>query len=210
MTKKVQALMEQFSVLYPDAQTELIFHNPFELLIATLLSAQSTDKAVNAATVRLFTDYPTPFHYLSIEATDLYPYIQTIGLYRTKAKHVVETARILVEQYAGEVPASREKLTQLPGVGRKTANVVLANAFGIPAFAVDTHVFRVSHRLGLAQGKTVEQTEAELCRKFPKSSWSTAHHWLILHGRRVCNAKKPQCGGCAVQDLCVYGRAKRT
>lgn len=188
----------------PHPTTELAYTSAFELLIAVILSAQATDVSVNKATRRLYpvANTPTSMHALGVEG--LIPYIQTIGLFRTKAKNVIETCRILHEQHGGEVPQQREALEELPGVGRKTANVILNTAFGQPTIAVDTHIFRISNRIGLAPGKTVEQVEAKLMKVVPKQYLQDAHHWLILHGRYTCIARKPLCWNCIIADLCEY------
>ncbi len=193
----------------PHPTTELAYTSAFELLIAVILSAQATDVSVNKATRRLYpvANTPTSMHALGVEG--LIPYIQTIGLFRTKAKNVIETCRILHEQHGGEVPQQREALEELPGVGRKTANVILNTAFGQPTIAVDTHIFRISNRIGLAPGKTVEQVEAKLMKVVPKQYLQDAHHWLILHGRYTCTARKPQCWNCMLQDVCDF-REKTT
>jgi endonuclease III len=188
----------------PEPKTELAYSSPFELLIAVILSAQATDVGVNKATAKLFPVANTPqaIHALGVEG--LSEYIKTIGLYNSKAKNVIETCRILVEQHGGQVPESREALEALPGVGRKTANVVLNTAFRQLAMAVDTHIFRVSNRTGIAPGKTVLEVEKKLLKFVPKDFLLDAHHWLILHGRYVCQARKPRCGSCRIEDLCEY------
>ena len=181
----------------------LRFTNPYETLIATMLSAQSTDAQVNKATPALFRDFPDPAALAAADPELVLTYVRSCG-FRSKAANIVRAARDIVSRFGGEVPATREELTSLPGVGRKTANVVLANAFGIPAMAVDTHVFRVSGRLGLAHAKDVGETERQLMRVIPEALWIRAHHWLILHGRRVCKARRPACGACALLDLCAH------
>ena len=188
----------------PEPTTELNYATPFQLLIAVILSAQATDVGVNKATQRLFPVAPTPETMLALEVEGLSEYIKTIGLYRTKAKNVIATCRILLEQHAGEVPADRVALEALPGVGRKTANVVLNTAFGQPTIAVDTHIFRLGNRTGLAPGKTVAEVEQKLLRITPDEYKKDAHHWLILHGRYVCKARKPECEQCIVADLCRF------
>lgn len=188
---------------YPDAKPQLLFTSPFELLVATMLSAQCTDKQVNKTTRALFPVYHTPADFAALTEAQLTPYIQSCGLYKTKGKHIIEASRILMEQYGGEVPADRDALTKLPGVGRKTANVVISNAFGIPAIAVDTHVFRVANRIGLAQADTVTETERQLMEVIPEADWSAAHHWLIFHGRQVCSARNPKCEQCTVRAYCA-------
>lgn len=184
--------------------TELIYHSPFELLIAVMLSAQATDVSVNKCTIHLFRMAPTAQAMLELGIDKLMECIRTIGLYKTKAKHVMETCRILVQQYNGDVPQTREELEALPGVGRKTANVVLNTAFGHPTIAVDTHIFRVCNRTGLAPGKTVREVEDKLMQVVPKQFRLNAHHWLILHGRYICKARKPLCEQCLINDLCEY------
>jgi endonuclease-3 len=188
----------------PTPTTELEYTTPFELLAAVLLSAQATDRGVNAATRRLFPVANTPAAILALGVDGLETYIRTIGLYHSKAKHLIEACRILVEVHGGEVPRDREALEHLPGVGRKTANVVLNTAFGEPTIAVDTHIFRVSNRLRLALGKTPLAVETGLMKAVPPAFRQDAHHWLILHGRYVCKARKPECWRCPVADLCPY------
>jgi endonuclease-3 len=184
--------------------TELAYQTPFELLIAVILSAQATDKSVNLATAELVPAARTPEAMLALGPTELERYVKRIGLYRTKVKHILETSRALIERHGGAVPDRREDLESLPGVGRKTANVVLNTAFGHPTIAVDTHIFRVANRTGLAPGKTVRDVEDRLARSTPPRFRKDAHHWLILHGRYVCKARKPECGRCLIQDLCEY------
>ncbi len=188
----------------PHPQTELEYHSTFQLLIAVLLSAQATDRSVNIATRKLFADHGTPQGMLALGEEGVADFIKTIGLYRTKARNVIATCRILVEQHAGEVPRSREALEALPGVGRKTANVVLNTAFREPVMAVDTHIFRVANRTGLAPGKNVLAVEQALMKRVPSEFLLDAHHWLILHGRYVCIARKPRCPQCGIADLCDY------
>ncbi|MFN3580076.1 MAG: endonuclease III [Pseudomonas sp.] len=188
----------------PNPTTELAYSNPFELLIAVILSAQATDVGVNKATAKLYPVANTPEAIYALGVEGLSEYIKTIGLYNSKAKNVIETCRILVEQHGSQVPDNREALEALPGVGRKTANVVLNTAFGHPAMAVDTHIFRVSNRTGIAPGKNVLEVERKLMRHVPKEYLVDAHHWLILHGRYVCKARTPQCGSCRIEDLCDY------
>lgn len=188
----------------PAPTTELSYATPFQLLVAVILSAQATDIGVNKATNRLFPIAPTPDLMLALGEEGLTEYIKTIGLFRTKAKNVIATCRILLEQHDGIVPADRASLEALPGVGRKTANVVLNTAFGEPTIAVDTHIFRLGNRTGLAPGKTVLDVEQKLLRVTPAEFKKDAHHWLILHGRYVCKARKPDCSGCVVADLCSF------
>jgi endonuclease-3 len=188
----------------PAPTTELHYATPFQLLIAVILSAQATDVGVNKATARLFPVAPTPDRMLALGIEGLSEYIKTIGLYRTKAKNVIATCRILLDLHNGEVPADRVALEALPGVGRKTANVVLNTAFGEPTIAVDTHIFRLGNRTGIARGKTVLEVEQKLLRVTPDIFKKDAHHWLILHGRYVCKARKPECARCVVVDLCAF------
>jgi endonuclease-3 len=197
----------RFRAANPKPETELAYTSPFELLIAVLLSAQATDVGVNKATRKLYPVANTPQAILDLGEEELKTYIQTIGLYKTKAKNVMSTCRMLVELHGGEVPRDRESLEALPGVGRKTANVVMNTAFGEPTMAVDTHIFRVSNRTGLAPGKNVDIVEQKLLKFVPKEFLQDAHHWLILHGRYTCKARKPECWNCMQRDLCDY-RAK--
>ncbi len=195
---------------YPNAKPALEFHTPFELLVATILSAQSTDVMVNLCTRELFPVANTPEQIAAMTEEELFPYIRRCGFFNTKGRHILETARILVTKYGGEVPADLELLQTLPGVGRKTANVVASNAFGIPAIAVDTHVFRVSNRIGFANAKNVEKTEEQLQKAIPREQWSQAHHWLIFHGRQICAARKPKCEICPLSGLCEFYRKNST
>lgn len=188
----------------PEPKTELAYTTPFELLIAVILSAQATDVGVNKATARLYPVANTPEAIYALGVDGLSAYIRTIGLYNSKAKNVIETCRLLIELHGSVVPDNREALEALPGVGRKTANVALNTAFRQPAMAVDTHIFRVSNRTGIAPGKTVLEVEKKLMRFVPKDYLLDAHHWLILHGRYVCQARKPRCGSCRIEDLCEY------
>jgi endonuclease-3 len=188
----------------PHPTTELEYTTPFELLIAVILSAQATDVSVNKATRKLYPLASTPAQIYALGVEGLMPFIQTIGLYRTKAKNVIETCRILLTQHSGQVPRIREALEALPGVGRKTANVVLNTAFGEPAIAVDTHIFRVANRTGIAPGKNVEEVERKLMQLMPKEYVMDAHHWLILHGRYNCIARAPKCWNCVIADLCEF------
>ena len=188
----------------PHPATELKYRTPFELLVAVILSAQATDKSVNLATRELFPVANTPEKILALGEGGLREYVQRIGLYQTKSKHIIQMSRLLLEQHGGAVPQTREALEALPGVGRKTANVVLNTAFGQPTIAVDTHIFRVANRTGLAPGKTVLEVEHKLLKVVPDEFKHDAHHWLILHGRYVCQARKPKCGICIINDLCEY------
>ncbi|NWG30759.1 MAG: endonuclease III [Rhodocyclaceae bacterium] len=197
-------LFRRLAALDPEPKTELEYATPFQLLVAVILSAQATDRSVNLATRTLFRDAPTPQALVALGEEKLAEYIKTIGLYRTKAKNLVATARLLIERHGGEVPRERAALEALPGVGRKTANVVLNVVFGEPTIAVDTHIFRVANRTGLARGKDVAAVEKKLLKAVPAEYRQHAHHWLILHGRYVCKARKPECWRCVIRDLCGY------
>lgn len=203
--QRATAIMEILSKSMPEPKTELNFHNPYTLLVAVTLSAQATDVSVNKATEGLFQDVQSPQQMLDLGIKELIQYIRTIGLYNSKAKNVMAMAEILVEQYNGMVPQTLEELQALPGVGRKTANVVLNVAFGQPTIAVDTHIFRVANRTGIAKGKTPDIVERKLMKVIPPNYQMHAHHWLILHGRYVCKARKPDCVSCTVSDYCTYG-----
>jgi endonuclease-3 len=202
--EKRRLIFERLRKANPKPTTELNFSTPFELLVAVVLSAQATDKSVNAATTRLFRTANTPAAILALGEEGLASYIKTIGLFRSKAKHVIATCRLLLEKHGGHVPQTREELESLPGVGRKTANVVLNTAFGHPTIAVDTHIFRVSNRTGIAPGKDVLAVEERLLKFVPETFRHDAHHWLILHGRYVCKARKPECPACLIKDLCEF------
>ena len=195
-------LFQRLQAATPHPTTELLYHNPFQLLVAVILSAQATDKSVNLATAPLFKTIQTPADLLALGLERFESAIRTIGLYRTKARHILATARMLEEQYGGQVPRERNALEALPGVGRKTANVVLNTAFGEPTIAVDTHIFRVANRTGLATGKTPLEVETKLLKVVPPPFRKDAHHWLILHGRYVCRARRPLCDQCLLRDLC--------
>jgi len=199
---RIAELFDRFETAESDPRTELDYESPFTLVVAVALSAQATDVSVNKATTRLFAVADTPQKMLALGEEGLKPFISSIGLYNSKAKNVVALSRILIDQYGGEVPLEREKLQALPGVGRKTASVVLNELRVEPAIAVDTHVFRVSHRLGLSRGKTPEAVEADLMAIVPQRYLTRAHHWLILHGRYVCVARRPKCEQCSVANLC--------
>jgi len=205
---KALLVIEKLSETYPEAKCELNFGNTFQLLVATMLSAQSTDRKVNEITEELFKHYKTPEDFLSMTQAELEEKIRKIGLYRNKAKNIHEMCRILLTKFNGKVPDNMEDLMSLPGVGRKTANVVLSNGFGIPAIAVDTHVFRVSNRIGLANSNSVDETEKQLMSVLPKDKWSLAHHLLIWHGRRICEARKPKCKICPIAENCDYFNKK--
>jgi endonuclease-3 len=202
--KKISNIFARFQAANPSPKTELEYSTPFELLVAVILSAQATDKSVNLATRVLFKHARTPETILKLGVEGLSKYIRTIGLFNTKARNVIAMCRILIEQHGGEVPRTREALEALPGVGRKTANVILNTAFGEPTMAVDTHIFRVANRIGLAPGKDVRAVEEHLLKVVPQEYLHDAHHWLILHGRYVCEARRPKCPECLIKDLCEY------
>ena len=202
--QKRRAIFERLRAANPHPRSELAYRTPFELLVAVVLSAQATDKGVNKATSVLFPVARTPAAIAKLGVDGLIPYVQSIGLYRNKAKNIVALAEILLREHGGEVPADRDALERLPGVGRKTANVVLNTAFGQPTIAVDTHIFRVANRTGLAPGKNVDEVERKLLKFVADEFKQDAHHWLILHGRYVCVARSPKCGECAIRDLCEY------
>ncbi|WP_294393617.1 endonuclease III [uncultured Clostridium sp.] len=202
-TKKIVEILKE---TYPDAQCELNYETPLQLLVATILSAQTTDKKVNEVTEGLFNDYPDLDAFLTITNDELEERIKQIGLYRNKSKNLILMFRQLKEKFNGEVPQTMEGITSLAGAGRKTANVVLSNAFGVPSIAVDTHVFRVSNRLGLADSDNVLEVEKQLQKELPKKEWTLMHHLLIFHGRRCCIARKPKCEECPLNHLCKYER----
>ncbi len=202
--KEIAEVLDILAKTYPDAESELNYKNPFELLIAVILSAQCTDKRVNIITEELFKHFKAPKDYLQLSQEELGEWIRSCGFYRNKSKNILKTCEILDKKYGGQIPQSREELMELPGVGRKTANVVLSNIFGQDAIAVDTHVFRVSNRVGLARAKDVGKTEEQLMANIPKHMWSEAHHWLIFHGRRVCKARGPLCQDCHLRKYCLY------
>ncbi len=203
-----KAILAELKRLYPDAGPELNFSNPYETLVATMLSAQCTDKQVNKVTPAVFARYPDAAAMAAAPVEELFPMVKSCG-FKSKASNIIAACRILVEKHGGEVPGTMEELTALPGVGRKTANVVMANAFKVPAIAVDTHVFRVSNRLGLAEADDVLNTEKQLMRAIPKSDWCDAHHWLIFHGRRVCKAQRPLCEECTLREMCKAERQRK-
>ena len=206
MTKaKKEEALKILEEMYPEAKAELVFSNPYEMLVATMLSAQCTDKQVNKVTPAVFSRYPDPVSMADAKEEDLYPMVKSCG-FRSKAGNIIAACRIIRDDYGGSVPDNMEALTALPGVGRKTANVVLCNAFRIPAFAVDTHVFRVSNRIGLCRAKTVEETERQMTRLIPREKWGNAHHWLIWHGRRICKAQRPLCAECGLREICESAR----
>jgi len=202
--EKRRAIFQRLQAANPEPTTELHYHTPFELLVAVVLSAQATDKSVNLATARLFPVANTPQALLELGQEGLESHVKSIGLYKSKAKHLIATCRLLLERHGGEVPHERAALEALPGVGRKTANVILNTAFGEETIAVDTHIFRVANRIGLAPGKTVTEVENKLLKVVEKPFRRHAHHWLILHGRYVCKARKPDCPACIIRDLCEY------
>ena len=202
--EKRRRIFERLRAANPNPTTEFAYRTPFELLVSVILSAQATDKSVNLATDKLYKVAATPQQFLALGLQGLVGHIRAIGLYRSKARHILETCRLLVERHGGDVPESREELEALPGVGRKTANVILNTAFGHPTIAVDTHIFRVANRTGLAPGKDVREVEDKLLKFVPEDFLKDAHHWLILHGRYVCKARKPDCPACAIRDLCEY------
>ncbi len=209
-TKATLAILKILENLYPNPKTALKHNGPFQLLVATILSAQCTDERVNQITETLFPAFPTAHHLAAASFEEVAAHIRSAGLWRNKAQNLIKTAQILVEQHGGQVPNTREELEALPGVGRKTANVVLANAFGIPAIAVDTHVFRVANRLGLSSAATPQETERQLMEAIPKEKWIDAHHWLIRHGRALCKARSPLCDQCPLQEHCRYFQEKQT
>ncbi|HFB66471.1 MAG TPA: endonuclease III [Aeromonadales bacterium] len=202
--EKRKLIFQRLKQHNPEPTTELNYTSPFELLIAVMLSAQATDVSVNKATDKLFPKANTPEAILALGENGLKKYIKTIGLFNSKAANVIKTCKMLIEQHASQVPDSREDLEALPGVGRKTANVMLNTAFGQPTMAVDTHIFRISNRIGLAKGKNVREVEDKLVKYIPSDYMQDAHHWLILHGRYTCVARKPRCGSCVISDLCEY------
>lgn len=204
MEHNVEKILDLLMIEYPDAKCELEHKDAFQLLVATILSAQTTDVKVNEVTKMLFKEYPTVDDFLTLSQDELESRIRTIGLYRNKSKNILAMCKKLKEEFNGNVPSTMEGITSLPGAGRKTANVVLSNAFNVPAIAVDTHVFRVSNRIGLANAKDVNETERQLQKNIPKSQWSHAHHLLIFHGRRCCSARKPKCESCKIALYCNF------
>jgi endonuclease-3 len=201
-------ILKLLEELYGDVATELHYESPFQLLVATMLSAQTTDRQVNKVTPGLFEKCQGPEDFAAMSEDELGQLIRSCGFYKTKSRNIIKASKMLLEEYNGQVPEDLEQLQRLPGVGRKTANVVVSNAFGQDAIAVDTHVFRVSNRLGLADAKNVRDTEFQLMENIPKDKWSRAHHWLIYHGRRVCNAKKPACQTCTLNPYCKFYKNK--
>ena len=204
-----QLVLSELARLYPDARPALVYSTPYELLVAVILSAQCTDERVNKVTAKLFEKHNTPRTMLELTQEELEKYIYSCGFYRNKAAHILSASRDIMEKFSGEVPSSHEQLKSLAGVGQKTANVVYSVAFGGDAIAVDTHVFRVSNRLGLAHASTPEKTEEQLKAAIPQEDWSKAHHWLIFHGRRVCHSQKPDCANCTLKEQCEYYNNKQ-
>lgn len=207
--KRIDLILDTLQKMYPEVKSALYYENAFELLIATILSAQCTDRQVNSVTQHLFKKYPEPCAFIAAGEEEIARAVKSCGFYQVKARNIVNTCRKLVADFGGKVPESLDELTTLPGVGRKTANVVLSNAFGQAAIAVDTHVFRVTNRIGLAKAKDVLETEMQLMENIPKEKWSDAHHWLIWHGRRVCTARNPKCMGCGIREYCEYAMGKK-
>lgn len=203
-----KAVLAKLQEMYPDAGPELNFTNPYETLVATMLSAQCTDKQVNKVTPAVFARYPDAVTMAQATVEELHPMVKSCG-FKSKAGNIIAACKLIAENHGGEIPSTREELVALPGVGRKTANVVLANAFKVPALAVDTHVFRVSNRLGLAEADNVEDTEQQLMKAIPKKDWMDAHHWLIWHGRRVCKAQRPLCDTCGLKDMCKHAKQQK-
>ena len=204
----VQKILEEFEVLYPDAKPALLYKSPYELLVAVILSAQCTDERVNKVTAVLFKEHNTPEKMLALSQSKLEKYIFSCGFYHNKAAHILAASRDIIEKFGGEVPPTLEELKTLAGVGQKTANVVYSVAFGGDAIAVDTHVFRVSNRLGIAEGKTPAKVEEGLRAAIPQNLWSKSHHYLIWHGRKVCHSQRPDCGNCTLKDYCKYYNTK--
>lgn len=204
MRKNIKLIVDKLMETYPDARCELEYESPFQLLIATVLSAQTTDKKVNEVTLKLFKEYGTLEKFISLTEEELKEKIRVIGLYKMKSKNIVALCKILVEKFGGEVPKTRDELVTLPGVGRKTANVVISNCFGVQAFAVDVHVFRVANRIGLANSRTPEKTEIDLMKNIDENLWTICHHTIIFHGRRCCTARNPKCSECAIKEYCKY------
>lgn len=202
--KEVVEILDILSEMHPDAHCELVHSSPFELLVATILSAQCTDARVNIVTEEMFKKYNTPQQFKELSIPDIEEMIKTCGLYKSKAKKIKETSEILVDKFGSEVPDNLEDLITLPGVGRKTAGVVLSNSFGVPAIPVDTHVFRVTNRIGIVKENTPEKTEMALMKAIPKDRWTHSHHLIIFHGRRVCKARKPECDNCMITSYCNY------
>lgn len=208
MKKEIKIIVDKLMETYPDAECELKYETPFQLLIATVLSAQTTDKKVNEVTKKLFKDYGTLDKFLTLSEEKLQDIIKVIGLYKTKSRNIVALCKVLRDNFNSEVPKTRDELVTLPGVGRKTANVVISNCFGVQAFAVDVHVFRVSNRIGLANANTPEKTELDLMKNIDENLWTICHHTIIFHGRRCCTARNPKCEECTIKDYCKYYKSK--
>lgn len=208
MTVQRKEIIDKINKMYKDAECELIFNSNYELLVAVILSAQCTDKRVNIVTHELFKEYNTPQKMISLSQAELEQKIHACGFFHNKAKHILECSRELVEKFSGEVPSNKEELKSLAGVGEKTANVVLATAFKIPAIAVDTHVFRVSNRLGIANASTVQKVQKQLEKRIPKELWASSHYAFVLHGRYVCKSQRPNCDGCELAKMCKYNKIK--
>ena len=209
MNKKNRLIVEKLMETYPDAKCELEYETPFQLLIATVLSAQTTDKKVNEVTKKLFKDYGTLDSFLTLSVEELQEKIKVIGLYKVKSKNIISLCKIIKDKFSGEVPKTRDELVTLPGVGRKTANVVISNCFGVQAFAVDVHVFRVCNRIGIADSKTPEKTEFDLMKNIDENLWTICHHTIIFHGRRCCTSRNPNCEQCTVNEYCKYYKSKK-
>ncbi len=209
MKKNILDIIDKVDELYQDPKCELVFHSDYELLIAVILSAQCTDKRVNTVTKELFKEFNTPEKMITLSQVELEEKIRTCGFFHNKAKHILDCSKDLIEKFNGKVPSEKENLKSLAGVGEKTANVVLSQAFGVPAIAVDTHVFRVSNRLGLASSKTVENTQRDLEKNLPKDKWSKFHYSLVLHGRYVCKSQRPLCEKCELSSLCKFYNSKK-
>lgn len=207
-SERHKKILDELEKHYKGATTALKYKTPFQLLVATMLSAQSTDRQVNKVTATLFEKYPGPEDFARLSPEKLEKEIYSCGFYKTKSRNIIKASRIILDKYGGQVPQDAEELQTLPGVGRKTANVVVSNAFGVDAIAVDTHVFRVSNRLGLAHASNVNDTERQLMENIPKDKWAKAHHWLIWHGRRVCTARNPKCNECFLAQYCEYYNSK--
>lgn len=210
MKEKIKIIVDKLMETYPDAECELKYETPFQLLIATVLSAQTTDKKVNEVTKKLFKDYGTLDKFLTLDEEKLQNMIKVIGLYKTKSRNIVALCKVLRDNFNGEVPKTRDELITLPGVGRKTANVVISNCFGVQAFAVDVHVFRVSNRIGLANANTPEKTELDLMKNIDENLWTICHHTIIFHGRRCCTARNPKCEECTIKEYCKYYKNKNS
>lgn len=209
ISKNVEKILEILGETYPEAKCALEFNSPYELLVSTILSAQCTDVRVNKVTDELYKEFNTPEKMITLTESELAEKIRSCGFYRNKSKNILAASRAIIEDYSGKVPDTMDELIKLPGVGRKTADVVLSNAFGVPAIAVDTHVFRVSNRLGIGRGKTPLKVEEELMKNIPRDKWSISHHYLIWHGRRICKSRKPDCDHCPVAPYCEYFNGER-